>query len=94
MYVQLIVNYKIDSEAEAESPPVESPPVESPPVESPPVEFSDWDGFSDTPSFDSASDAFTDNHTDSELEEIDTQWLYATVEEWATCNSTRIEVSG
>jgi hypothetical protein len=38
MYVQLIVNYKIDSEAEAESPPVESPPVE----------FSDWDGFSDT----------------------------------------------
>ena len=79
MYVQLIVNYKIDSEAEAESPPVESPPVES----------SDWDGFSDTPSFDSASDAFTDNHTDSEPEEIDTQWLYATVEEWATDQAQR-----
>jgi hypothetical protein len=83
MYVQLIVNCKIDSEAEAESPPVESP------VESPPVEFSDWDGFSDTPSFDSASDAFTDNHTDSEPEEIDTQWLYATVEEWATDQAQR-----
>jgi hypothetical protein len=53
MYVQLIVNYKIDIEAEAESPPVESPPVE----------FSDWDGFSDTPSF---ADVFTDNHIDSE----------------------------
>ena len=79
MYVQLIVNYKIDSEAEAESPPVESPPVE----------FSDWDGFSDTPSFDSASDSFTDNHTDSEPEEIDTQWLYATVEEWATDQAQR-----
>jgi hypothetical protein len=25
-----------------------------------------------------------DNHIDSEPEEIDTQWLYATVEEWAT----------
>jgi hypothetical protein len=78
MYIQLIVNYKIDSEAEAESP-----------VESPPVEFSDWDGFSDTLSFDSASDAFTDNHTDSEPEEIDTQWLYATVEEWATDQAQR-----
>jgi hypothetical protein len=54
--------------------------VQSPPAESPPI-FSDWDGFSDTPSFDSASDAFTDNHTDSEPEGIDTSWLYTTVEE-------------
>jgi hypothetical protein len=29
----------------------------------------------------SASDAFTDNHTDSEPEGIDTSWLYTTVEE-------------
>jgi hypothetical protein len=50
-------------------------------VESPPAEFSDWDGFSDTLSFNSASDAFTDNHTDSEPEGIDTSWLYTTVEE-------------
>ena len=48
---------------------------------SPPAEFSDWDGFSETPSFNSASDAFTDNHTDSEPEGIDTSWLYSTVEE-------------
>jgi hypothetical protein len=63
----------IDSEAESEA--------ESPPVKSPPAEFSDWDGFSDTLSFNSASDAFTDNHTDSEPEGINTSWLYVTVEE-------------
>jgi hypothetical protein len=66
----------IESEAS-----VESPPSESPSSESPPAEFSDWDGFSDTPSFSSASDAFTDNHTDSEPEGIDTSWLYTTVKE-------------
>jgi hypothetical protein len=66
----------IDSKALVESPPSESP------SESPPAEFSDWDGFSDTLSFNSASDAFTDNHTDSEAEGIDnTSWLYTTVEE-------------
>jgi hypothetical protein len=70
--IKLII---IDSEASTESPPSESPPL----VE-PPADFSDWDGFSDTLSFDSASDAFTDDHTDSEPEEIDSSWLY-TVEE-------------
>src|ERR1700729_4305317 len=53
VYIKLTI---IDSEAS----------VEYPPSESPPAEFSDWDGFSDTLSFNSASDAFTDNHTDSE----------------------------
>ena len=52
-----------------------------PSCQCPPAEFSDWDGFSDTLSFNSASDAFTDNHTDSEPEGIDTSWLYTTVEE-------------
>jgi hypothetical protein len=56
--------------------------VESPLSESPPTEFSDWDGFSDTLSFDSASDAFTDNHTDSEPEEIESSWIYTTAEEY------------
>jgi hypothetical protein len=68
LYIKLTI---IDSEA----------PFESLPSESPPAEFSDWDGFSDTLSFNSASDAFTDNHTDSEPEGIDTSWLYTTVEE-------------
>ena len=45
------------------------------------TEFSDWDSFSDIPSFNSASDTFTDNHTDSEPEGIDISWLYTTVEE-------------
>jgi hypothetical protein len=72
LYIKLTI---IDSTAEAES------EAESPSLESPPAEFSDWDGFSDTLSFDSASDAFTDNHTDSEPEGIDTSWLYTTVEE-------------
>ena len=63
----------IDSEASAESSSeslllVESP--ESPPLVESPTDFSDWDGFLDTLSFDSASDVFTDNHTDSEPEEI------------------------
>ena len=65
MYIKLTI---IDSE-------VESPPSESPsesPSEYPPSEFSNWDGFSDTLSFNSASDVFTDNHTDSEAEGIDT----------------------
>src|ERR1700716_1410706 len=71
-----------ESESNAESSPsIQSSLTESPPTESPPAEFSDWDGFSDTLSFDSASDAFTDNHTDSEPEGIDTSWLYTTVEE-------------
>jgi hypothetical protein len=48
----------IDSEASAETPPSESPIAK----------FSDWDSFSNTLSFDSTSDAFTDNHTDSEAE--------------------------
>jgi hypothetical protein len=81
LYIKLTI---IDSEASVESPPsVKSPPsVESPPlVELPPAEFSDWDGFSDTLSFNSASDAFTDNYTDSEPGGIDTSWLYTTVEE-------------
>jgi hypothetical protein len=66
----------------SETPPSESPPsIETPPSESPPAEFSDWDGFSDTLSFNNASDAFTDNYTDSEPEGIDTSWLYTTVEE-------------
>ena len=68
-----------------ELPPTESPPTESPPTESPPAEYSDWDGFSDSNiSFDSVSDAFTDNYTDSEPEgiiEVDTSWIYITVEE-------------
>ena len=70
-----------ESESNAESPPsIQSSPSNSPPANSPPAEFSDWDGFSDT-SFNSASDAFTDNHTDSEPKGIDTSWLYTTVEE-------------
>jgi hypothetical protein len=48
---------------------------------SPLAEFSDWDGFPNTPSFDSASNTFTDNYTDSEPEEVDTSWLYTTVKE-------------
>ena len=56
----------IDSEASAESS----------------AEYSDWDGFSDTLSFDSASDAFIDNHTDSEPEEINSSWTYTTTEEY------------
>jgi hypothetical protein len=50
--------------------------------ESPPAEYSNWDGFSDTLSFDSASDVFTDNHTDSEPEEINSSWTYMTTEEY------------
>ena len=78
MYIKLTI---IDSEASVESPPSESPsesppseypPSEYPPSEYPPAEFSDWDDFSDTLSFNSASDAFTDNYTDSEPEGIDT----------------------
>jgi hypothetical protein len=72
----------IDSEASAESPPSESPPSEYSSSESLPAEYSDWDGFSDTLSFDSASDAFTDNHTDSEPEEINSSWTYTTTEEY------------
>jgi hypothetical protein len=75
LYIKLTI---IDSEASAESSAESS---ESPPSESPPAEYSDWDGFSDTLSFDSASDAFTDNYTDSEAEGIDTSWLFSTVEE-------------
>jgi hypothetical protein len=75
VYIKLTI---IDSEALVKSPPSESPsespseypPSEYPPAEYPPAEFSDWDGFSDTLSFNSASDAFTDNYTDSEPEEI------------------------
>jgi hypothetical protein len=37
--------------------------------------LSDWDGFSDTQSFNSVSDAFTDNHTDSDPGELDTTWF-------------------
>ena len=55
--------------------------AESSRTNSPPTEFSDWDSFSDIPSFNSASDAFTDNYTDSELEGIDISWLYTTVKE-------------
>jgi hypothetical protein len=51
-------------------------------IESPPSKFFDWEGFSNPLSFDSASDAFTDNHTDSAHEEtIDTSWLYTTAKE-------------
>ena len=90
-YINIIYTIVIDSEADTESntesdaeslPSIQSSPI-SPPTESPPAEFSDWDGFSDTLSFNSASDAFTDNHTDSEPEGIDTSWLYTTVEELA-----------
>ena len=66
-----------ESSLEAES----SPEAESSCTNSPPTEFSDWDGFSDTPSLDSASDAFTDNHTDSEPKGIDISWLYTIVKE-------------
>lgn len=61
---------------------VKSPfePSVEPSVESP-VKFSDWEGFSNSLSFDSTSDTFTDNNTDSEAEGINTSWLYSIVEE-------------
>ena len=96
-YILIVIDSEADAgsntesdtefESNTESPPsAESPPAELPSsAESPPAEYSDWDGFSDSNiSLDSASDAFTDNHTDSEPEgtiEVDTSWIYTTVEE-------------
>jgi hypothetical protein len=48
------------------------------------VTFSDRNSVSNISRFNSASDAFTDNHTGSEREEIDSQWLFTTTQEWAT----------
>ena len=69
MSIVLFLNIKliiIDSKASAESS----------------TEYSDWDGFSDTLSFNSVSDVFTDNHTDSEPKEINSSWIYTTTEEY------------
>jgi hypothetical protein len=75
-------NAESDESGESDKSDTESPPIQSESnTESAPAEYSDWDGFSDALSFDSASDAFTDNHTDSEPEGVDTSWLYTTVEE-------------
>jgi hypothetical protein len=40
-------------------------------------------------SFNSSSSAFTDSHTDSEPEELDTSWLFSTIEDWAEDNVSR-----
>ena len=90
-YILIVIDSEADTESaesDAESDESDESDTESPPsiqsesnTESAPAEYSDWDGFSDALSFDSASDAFTDNHTDSEPEGVDTSWLYTTVEE-------------
>ena len=55
--------------------------AESSRTNSPPTEFSDWDSFSNTLSFNSISNAFTDNYIDSKPKGIDISWLYITVKE-------------
>lgn len=55
--------------------------TESPPAHCPPVKLSDWDSLSSTLNFNSVSNAFTGNYTDSEPGGIDTSCLYTPVEE-------------